>query len=81
VQRAAVVWVHVCVRVCVRGAVDLRRVATGQVEAVFTMEQHLLLVALYSREASKQSMNVLCDSMSLCVCGNKFPLNLSPCRG
>lgn len=70
-QRAAVALMQVCVRVCVRGAVDRRGVTTGQVEAVFTVEQHLLLVTLYSRERSKQSMNVLCVRASQYGCIHK----------
>ncbi|TNN81197.1 hypothetical protein EYF80_008531 [Liparis tanakae] len=30
VRRAAILWVHVCVRVCVRCALDLRGVATAR---------------------------------------------------
>lgn len=57
-------------RVCVRGAVDLCGVTTGQVEAVFTMEQHLLLVTLFNRERNKTEHECL---MCLCayVCSHK----------
>lgn len=46
VRRAAVVRVNVCVRVRVSSAADRRGVTAGQVEAVFAVEQHLLLVTL-----------------------------------
>lgn len=61
-RRAATVWMNVCVRVSVRSAADRRGVTAGQVEAVFAVEQHLLLVTLDVERGENR-----CDHLSI-VC-------------